>query len=110
MMYNNEHYEPVITPNVTKPGCETIEFYIQNENGYKALEKALKMKPAEVVDEVKKSNLRGRGGAGFPTGMKWSFMPANPVDANGRSYLRRVFQSRGEGSRSRSSHLQSSHR
>jgi NADH-quinone oxidoreductase subunit F len=83
MMYNNEHFEPVITPNVTKSGCETIDFYIQNENGYKGLEKALNMKPAEVVDEVKKSNLRGRGGAGFPTGMKWSFMPANPVDANG---------------------------
>jgi NADH-quinone oxidoreductase subunit F len=83
MMYNNEHFEPVITPNVDKPGCETLEFYLKNENGYKALEKALKMKPADVVEEVKKSNLRGRGGAGFPTGMKWSFMPANPVDANG---------------------------
>ena len=83
MMYNNEHFEPVITKFVTEPGCETIEFYMTRENGYKALEKALKMKPAEVIDEVKKSNLRGRGGAGFPTGMKWSFMPANPVDANG---------------------------
>lgn len=83
MMYNNEHYEPVITKFVNEPNCETLEFYVQKENGYKALEKALKMKPAEVVDEVKKSNLRGRGGAGFPTGMKWSFMPANPVDANG---------------------------
>ncbi len=83
MMYNNEHFEPVITKFVTEAGCETIEFYITRENGYKALEKALKMKPAEVIDEVKKSNLRGRGGAGFPTGMKWSFMPANPVDANG---------------------------
>ena len=83
MMYNNEHFEPVITKFVNEGGCETIDFYINKENGYKALEKALKMKPAEVVDEVKKSNLRGRGGAGFPTGMKWSFMPANPVDANG---------------------------
>ncbi len=83
MKYNNEHFEPVITPNVTVPGCETLNFYVEKENGYKALEKALKMKPADVVEEVKKSNLRGRGGAGFPTGMKWSFMPANPVDANG---------------------------
>ncbi len=83
MMYNNEHFEPAITPNVSRPGCETIEFYIQNEEGYKALDKALKMKPADVVEEVKKSNLRGRGGAGFPTGMKWSFMPPNPVDAKG---------------------------
>ncbi len=83
MMYNNEHYEPVIIPNVDKPGCETLDFYVKNEKGYKGLEKALKMKPAEVIDEVKKSNLRGRGGAGFPTGMKWSFMPAAPVDAKG---------------------------
>ncbi len=83
MMYNNEHFELVITKFVTEPNCETLDFYIAKENGYKALEKALKMKPAEVIDEVKKSNLRGRGGAGFPTGMKWSFMPANPVDANG---------------------------
>lgn len=83
MMYNNEFFEPVITPNVDKPGCEALDFYLKNENGYKGLEKALKMKSADVIEEVKKSNLRGRGGAGFPTGMKWSFMPANPVDANG---------------------------
>ena len=44
---------------------------------YKSLEKALKMKPLEVVEEVKKSRLRGRGGAGFPAGMKWSFVARN---------------------------------
>lgn len=82
-MYNNEHFEPVITKHVNIPGCETLEYYQAHDKGYKALEKALKMKPNEVVDEVKKSNLRGRGGAGFPTGMKWSFMPPNPVDAQG---------------------------
>ncbi len=70
MMYNNEHFEPVITKFVNEPGCESIDFYLAKENGYKGLAKALKMKPAEVVDEVKKSNLRGRGGAGFPKGMK----------------------------------------
>jgi NADH-quinone oxidoreductase subunit F len=43
--------------------------------GYKALEQALSMTPAQVIDVVKNSGLRGRGGAGFPTGMKWSFMP-----------------------------------
>lgn len=51
-----------------------IDVY-EAHGGYKALRKALTMKPEEVVDEVKKSNLRGRGGACFPTGLKWSFMP-----------------------------------
>lgn len=52
-----------------------IGVYLQ-QGGYKAVEKALLgMKPAEVMDEVKKANLRGRGGAGFPAGVKWSFVP-----------------------------------
>ncbi|HMD41992.1 MAG TPA: NADH-quinone oxidoreductase subunit NuoF [Candidatus Acidoferrum sp.] len=52
-----------------------IDVFLQN-GGYQALEKALKqMTPDTIIDEVKKSNLRGRGGAGFPTGMKWSFVP-----------------------------------
>ena len=52
-----------------------IDVYLQH-GGYKALEKSLKeLEPAAIIDEVKKSNLRGRGGAGFPTGMKWSFVP-----------------------------------
>jgi NADH-quinone oxidoreductase subunit F len=45
------------------------------DGGYEGLRKALAMQPDEVIDLVKKSNLRGRGGAGFPTGMKWSFVP-----------------------------------
>ncbi len=52
--------------------------------GYRALKKALAMKPADVTEEVKKSGLRGRGGAGFPTGLKWSFIPK---DAQGPRYL-----------------------
>jgi NADH-quinone oxidoreductase subunit F len=49
-----------------------IDHYIAN-GGYGGLDKALRMKPQEVIDEVKKSQLRGRGGAGFPTGQKWQF-------------------------------------
>jgi len=52
---------------------QTLSVY-QSKAGYKALEKALKMKPEVVLEEVKKSGLRGRGGAGFHTGMKWSFL------------------------------------
>ena len=52
----------------------TLPVY-KKTGGYEALKKALKMSPAEIIDEVKKSALRGRGGAGFPTGMKWSFVP-----------------------------------
>ena len=55
------------------PGIRSYEVY-RREGGYAAVEKALKMAPADVVEEVKKSGLRGRGGAGFPTGMKWSFL------------------------------------
>jgi NADH-quinone oxidoreductase subunit F len=47
----------------------------ESRGGFRGLRKALMMKPADVTAEVKKSNLRGRGGAGFPTGMKWTFIP-----------------------------------
>jgi NADH-quinone oxidoreductase subunit F len=47
----------------------------EKRGGYGSLKKAFGMKPADIVDEVKKSNLRGRGGAGFATGMKWGFIP-----------------------------------
>ena len=55
------------------PGIRGYDVY-RREGGYRSVEKAMKMAPAEIVDEVKKSGLRGRGGAGFPTGMKWSFI------------------------------------
>ena len=55
-------------------GIQTYEVY-RNNGGYRSVEKALKtLKPEDIVEEVKKSGLRGRGGAGFPTGMKWSFL------------------------------------
>ena len=55
---------------------EGIRYYetYRKQGGYGSVEKALKMTPAEIVEEVKTSGLRGRGGAGFPTGMKWSFL------------------------------------
>ncbi|HYO87729.1 MAG TPA: NADH-quinone oxidoreductase subunit NuoF [Candidatus Limnocylindrales bacterium] len=61
------------------PNIREYKTYIKH-GGYEGLKKALGMKPAEVIDVVKASNLRGRGGAGFPTGVKWSFIPqSEPV-------------------------------
>ena len=59
-----------------KQHIEGIRYYdtYRKNGGYAAVEKAFKMAPADIVEEVKKSGLRGRGGAGFPTGMKWSFL------------------------------------
>ena len=65
----------VLTRRFELPNSAAIETYLAND-GYQALEKALgEMTPEAVIDEVKQSNLRGRGGAGFPTGMKWGFVP-----------------------------------
>ena len=57
----------------------TLENYLKI-GGYQAWERILKERPepADVAEEVKKSGLRGRGGAGFPTGVKWTFMPGTP--------------------------------
>lgn len=57
--------------------------YVQT-GGYVGLRKALEMKPDAVTDEVKKSALRGRGGAGFPTGLKWTFLPKVKVNEQGQ--------------------------
>lgn len=67
-----QHMEKYILPDI--PNLHQIDVYEQH-GGYAALKKALQMKPDEIIDEVKKSGLRGRGGACFPTGLKWSFMP-----------------------------------
>ena len=76
-------YEPILLRRVDLPRSETIGVYLAN-GGYRALEKALhEYRPQELVDLVKRSKLRGRGGAGFPAGLKWSFMPQDDV----RKYL-----------------------
>ncbi len=64
----------IITQNFDIENAWDINVYIQR-GGYQALQKALKMKPEEIVEEVKKACLRGRGGAGFPAGVKWGFIP-----------------------------------
>ncbi len=64
----------ILLEHINVPGIETLEVY-RSKGGYSSVEKALKtMTQESIVEEVKKSGLRGRGGAGFPTGMKWSFL------------------------------------
>ncbi len=64
--------------NADKINPKNLDDYIAS-GGYKALEKARSMKPEDIINEVKKSNLRGRGGAGFNAGLKWSFVPPGEV-------------------------------
>src|SRR5689334_18070378 len=75
LLTHSEHEVRVLTRRFDLPNSASIDTYLAND-GYRALEKALKqMTPETILEEMKASNLRGRGGAGFPTGMKWSFVP-----------------------------------
>src|SRR2546427_610693 len=68
-------YQPVLLARVDKPDSHTLAPY-RADGGYKTFERVIKeMQPAQVIDVVKASGLRGRGGAGFPTGLKWGFLP-----------------------------------
>jgi NADH-quinone oxidoreductase subunit F len=67
-------YQPVLTSHINEPNSYTLDFYMKNLRGYEGLRKALTLKPNDIIEQVKASGLRGRGGAGFPTGMKWQFV------------------------------------
>ncbi|MFO0900119.1 MAG: NADH-quinone oxidoreductase subunit NuoF [Pirellulales bacterium] len=70
-------FEPVLLAHIGKPESHTLRYY-ESHGGYSALRKALAdMDAAAVTEAVKSSGLRGRGGAGFPTGLKWTFLPKN---------------------------------
>jgi NADH-quinone oxidoreductase subunit F len=66
--------DPVLTPFVREPHAHTLDAYVAR-GGYASLKRALVMTPQQVIDVIAASGLRGRGGAGFPTGMKWKFVP-----------------------------------
>src|SRR5438876_6178245 len=68
-------YEPVLLARVNKSGSHTLDSY-RADGGYRTFERVVReMQPPQVTDIVKASGLRGRGGAGFPTGVKWTFLP-----------------------------------
>ena len=68
--------EAILTRNFARSDSHTLSVY-RETGGYQAWAKAQAMEPAAILEEVKRSNLRGLGGAGFPTGTKWSFIPKN---------------------------------
>ncbi len=73
-MPGSEHEVKVISARFGLPDSTSLDTYLAHD-GYKAFQKALTMKPEDIIEEVKRSALRGRGGAGFSAGMKWSFVP-----------------------------------
>src|SRR5207245_9511566 len=78
-------YELMLLKNMSQPGYTGSLADYERAGGYQALREVLgKIAPADIIEMVKKSGLRGRGGAGFPTGVKWSFIPK---DHPGPRYL-----------------------
>jgi NADH-quinone oxidoreductase subunit F len=76
--YQSDHEVRILSRHFGDPAARTLDGAIANGR-YQALKKAIEMGPDAVIEEVKASGLRGRGGAGFPTGVKWSFMPKEPT-------------------------------
>jgi len=76
MLYNEPSPLEVklLTRRFGLPNSQSLDTYLAND-GFAGFRKALEMSPAEIIEEVKKSGLRGRGGAGFPAGLKWGFVP-----------------------------------
>ena len=72
----SQTFEPILLARVGKPESTTLASY-QADGGYEGLKKALELPPEQVTEIVRLSGLRGRGGAGFPCGVKWSFLPKN---------------------------------
>ncbi len=79
----SEPFQPVLLARRDMANSQSLKTY-QATGGYEGLRKALAMEPKEVIDTVIKSGLRGRGGAGFSTGTKWTFLPK---DVQGPIYL-----------------------
>jgi NADH-quinone oxidoreductase subunit F len=67
-------YEPVLTQYAFTPNGYTLDHYLKHQQGYEGLRRAVAQTPEQVIEAVKASGLRGRGGAGFPTGLKWQFV------------------------------------
>src|ERR1035441_1454636 len=79
--------EKPLTKNIPSNGDGPLQLKAyEKAGGHESLRKALRMTPAAITELIKKSNLKGRGGAGFPTGMKWSFVPMGK-DAPHPKYL-----------------------
>ena len=76
--YVSDREVRVLSRHFGEPEARTVEGW-KARGGYQALSKAFENGPDWVIDQVKASGLRGRGGAGFPTGVKWSFMPKEPT-------------------------------
>ena len=91
--------EPVLTKYVREPNGYTLDFYVKHD-GYQGLKKTLATQPNDVIEIVKASGLRGRGGAGFPTGLKWQFVDKKTPQAEIHRLQRRRERARHvQGSR-----------